>query len=164
MKRLFVCLFKGKVVYNVLAIAALTALLASMAAIAQASEEVNGGAASQLVWQENLTDGLASARKKGKLVLVDLFTDWCGWCKKLDRETYTDPSVVEFVNSHFVCVKLNGEDKGAGQSFAKENKVRGYPCIIVLETDGKVRATHYGYRNPSDFLELIKVDWNEPQH
>jgi thiol:disulfide interchange protein len=123
----------------------------------QAGAAADGTAlARKLVWVHDLQAGIQSAKKGNKLVLVDLYTDWCGWCKRLDRDTYTDASVLEVLNSQFVCVKLDAEDGQQGEAFAKQHKVRGYPCIIVLDSSGKLRATSYGYRNPADFLDMIK--------
>ncbi len=112
--------------------------------------------ARKLVWVHDLQSGLQSAKKGNKLVLVDLYTDWCGWCKRLDRDTYTDAAVLEYLNGQYVCVKLDAEDGQQGEAFAKQHKVRGYPCIIVLDASGKLRATSYGYRNATDFLDMIK--------
>ncbi len=109
----------------------------------------------KLVWKHVLQDGVNLAKKGHKFVLIDLYTDWCGWCKRLDRDTYSDSSVAALLNKDFVCVKLDAEDGGEGQAFAKQHKVRGYPCIIVLGFNGKVRTTSYGYKNVQDFTELL---------
>jgi len=46
-----------------------------------------------------------------KKILVDVYTDWCGWCKVMDRETFADSAVVEYIKEHFYAVKLNAEQK-----------------------------------------------------
>ena len=46
-----------------------------------------------------------------KKILVDVYTDWCGWCKVMDRETFTDSAVVAYINEHFYAVKLDAEQK-----------------------------------------------------
>lgn len=48
-----------------------------------------------------------------KKVFIDLYTDWCGWCKKMDKETFTDPAVVKYLNDNFYAVKFNAEQKEA---------------------------------------------------
>ncbi|MFN3940358.1 MAG: thioredoxin family protein, partial [Chitinophagales bacterium] len=58
-----------------------------------------------------LDEAVAKAKKKDKLLLIDFYTDWCGWCKKLDANTYTDPQVIKYVNEHFYAVKINAEQK-----------------------------------------------------
>src|SRR5690349_18588878 len=53
--------------------------------------------------------GFAKAKKEHKILLVDVYTDWCGYCKVMDRETYTNDTVIRTLKQHFVTVKLNPE-------------------------------------------------------
>ena len=46
-----------------------------------------------------------------KKVFIDIFTDWCGWCKELDRSTFTNPVIVKLMSENFIAVKLNAERK-----------------------------------------------------
>ena len=52
---------------------------------------------------------MALAKQDGKPVLVDVYTDWCGWCKRLDATTYQDSAVVTYINANFHAVKFNAE-------------------------------------------------------
>jgi thioredoxin-related protein len=54
-------------------------------------------------------EGLAKAKKENKFLLVDFYTDWCGWCKKMDSETYANKNIIKLLNKDFVLVKLNPE-------------------------------------------------------
>ncbi len=49
--------------------------------------------------------------KKPRKIFVDVYTDWCGWCKKMDASTFKDPEVVKYVNEKFYAVKMDAEDK-----------------------------------------------------
>ncbi len=50
-------------------------------------------------------------KKNPKKIIVDVYTDWCGWCKKMDKNTYTDAEVIKQIEQHFYFVKLNAEQK-----------------------------------------------------
>lgn len=50
-------------------------------------------------------------KKKQKKIFIDVYTDWCGWCKKMDAETFTNPVIIDYMSKHFYCVKLNAERK-----------------------------------------------------
>src|SRR5689334_3197011 len=50
-------------------------------------------------------------KSSGKPVLIDLYTDWCYWCKVMDKKTYTNSKVIAYINEHFYSVKLNAETK-----------------------------------------------------
>jgi len=56
-------------------------------------------------------DAIAANIKNPKPILIDVFTDWCGWCKKLDKTTYANKVIIEYVNANFYAVKLDGEGK-----------------------------------------------------
>lgn len=110
---------------------------------------------SELTWLKSVQPALAQAGQSNRLVLVDLYTDWCGWCKKLDKDTYANPQVAQFVASHFVTVRMNAEDGGEGQSLATQLKVRGYPCTVILDASGKYRGRAYGYFTPQEFPDKL---------
>ncbi|HLF35120.1 MAG TPA: DUF255 domain-containing protein [Cyclobacteriaceae bacterium] len=51
------------------------------------------------------------AKENPRKIFIDVYTDWCGWCKKMDATTFTDPRIVKLLNTHFYAVKLDGEGK-----------------------------------------------------
>ncbi len=54
-------------------------------------------------------------RNNPKPILVDVYTDWCGWCKVMDRETYSNEKVATYINEHYYAIKLNAERKDSVQ-------------------------------------------------
>jgi len=100
-------------------------------------------------------DVLAQAQKENKLILLDGYTDWCGYCKKMDREVFADEATGDFLNANFINYKLNME-KGEGPSIAKRYFIKGFPTFVVLEPSGKVRHRIVGYKPKQTFVAEAK--------
>ncbi len=105
-------------------------------------------------WIERHTVALARARTEKRLLLVDVYTDWCGWCKKLDREVFADGRVGAAVKD-LVAVKVNAE-KG-GEEIARRYRVRGYPTILFLDGAGNVVERVDGYVDADEMVKLVSA-------
>ena len=100
-------------------------------------------------------DVLKQAQKENKLILLDGYTDWCGYCKKMDREVFADKATGDFLNANFINYKMNME-KGEGPSIAKRYFIKAFPTFIVLEPSGKVRHRIVGYKPKQTFIAEAK--------
>ncbi|HMS53720.1 MAG TPA: DUF255 domain-containing protein, partial [Chitinophagales bacterium] len=56
-----------------------------------------------------ITEAEKAAKKKPKKIMIDVYTDWCGWCKKMDASTFKNPVVANYINQNYYAVKLNAE-------------------------------------------------------
>ncbi|MHB1046696.1 MAG: thioredoxin family protein [Thermoanaerobaculia bacterium] len=99
-------------------------------------------------------EALARARDEKRLLLVDIYTDWCGWCKKLDREVFADGRVGAAAKD-LVAVKVNAE-KG-GEEIARRYRVRGYPTILFLDGEGKVVERIDGYVDAREMVKIVSA-------
>ena len=77
-------------------------------------------------------EALAKARSEERLMFLDFYTDWCYWCKVLDRKVYTDTAVAHLLNTKFVSLKIDAE-KGEGPALDDRLNVSGYPTVILLD-------------------------------
>ena len=98
-------------------------------------------------------------------IFVDVYTNWCGWCKKMDKDTFADEKVAEYVNEHFYAVKLNAEsqekivikeDTITNQMMARSMGVSGYPTMVYIKEDFKTIQAVPGYQKADAFLETLK--------
>ena len=59
----------------------------------------------------SLEEAQEKMKSEPKKVYIDLYTDWCGWCKVMDKKTFSHKQVIDFMNTHFYCVRLHAETK-----------------------------------------------------
>lgn len=116
------------------------------------------------LWRE-WTAGLAEASTKERPVLVDVYTGWCGWCKKMDRDVYSRADVREYLNKRFVPIKLDAESGKLGayegknlssRAIAARLKVTGYPTTVFLRPNGERMVNVPGYVDGDKFLTLLR--------
>lgn len=110
-------------------------------------------------------EGLALAAKTDKMIFIDFYTDWCKFCHKMDKETFTDKEVIDYFNDTFIGVKINGDSKTKlklpqgefnGHELARMFGVRGYPTYWFLKPDGEKINFTSGYSPAVRFLPLLK--------
>ena len=97
-------------------------------------------------WQQ----ALEQARKENKLIFMDCYTSWCGPCKMLAKEVFTDPEVAAFFNEKFVNVKVDME-KGEGMELKEQYKVSAYPTLNFIDGNGGLQHCVVGGM-PADAL------------
>lgn len=122
-----------------------------------------------------------------KKIFVDVYTDWCGWCKRFDATTYKDAKVIDYINQNFYPVKLNAEIKdsvtfnGTKFGFVQDWKVNGaavqlmggqltgYPTTTYVDEKGEILSVVPGYLSSNELLKVLhyfgdnsylKTTWN----
>lgn len=127
---------------------------------AEAVEEARPFAINWLSYNE----GLALAEKENKYVLINFYTDWCGYCKKMDKETYSNEEVKNILNKNFVIVKVNAESNNkviengeeiTERELAKLYQVTGYPTTWFLESNHSRVAPLPGYVASEQFIPVL---------
>jgi len=108
-------------------------------------------------FQGTFDEAKAKAKAEHKFLFVDAYVSWCGPCKTMDREVYTDPKVGGYFVQKFVAIRVDME-KGEGPALAKRlHSIDGYPSLIFLTPDGYMNKTVLGSRSAEDFLAEARL-------
>ncbi len=134
--------------------------------------------AQEVKWM-TLDQALAAQKKKAKPIFMDVYTDWCGPCKMLDKNTFQAKEVADYINANYYAVKFNAEGdsevnykgkkytnpkfdaarkgRNAVHDFTMFLKVQGYPSMYIFDSKGEVKSPIVGYHTPEQLMPLIKV-------
>ena len=145
-------------------------------ACAQQSEPENY---TEIPWL-TLEEAQKQNNKKPRKILVDVYTPWCGPCKLMDKKTFTDPELINYIGKNYYAVKFNGESadpvKFAGKEFANPNfnpnispkrrnsmhqltahlKLRGYPTLFIFDQDLNQISQAVGYKTAPQLLQILQ--------
>jgi thioredoxin-related protein len=84
----------------------------------------------------NIDDVQVAMKKAPKMVWIDVYTEWCVWCKRMDKTTFTNPQVIKYMNEHFYAVKLDAEQAAdirfQGKMFVKQANERTHPFAVEM--------------------------------
>jgi thioredoxin-related protein len=123
--------------------------------------------ASDSTWLTSVPEAKTKAEKEKKLVLLDFTgSDWCGWCKKLDAETFSKPAFAEYASKNLVLVEvdfpktkvLSDDQKAANKALKEKYEVTGFPTLVVMKPDGTVVWKQVGYMQGGPSAMIAKLD------
>lgn len=147
--------------------------LVTFSSFTQGNDEVNRLEKNEIHWY-TLEEAIAAQEESPKMIFIDVYTDWCGWCKVMDNKTFTDHSVIEYMNENFYAVKLDAEQKTPIKFNGREYKyiARGkrgineialdlldmqpsYPAFVILDEELKKSGLFKGYSEPRVFMDKV---------
>lgn len=130
-----------------------------------------------------MNEALAAQKTNPKKIVMDVYTKWCGPCKMMDRNTFSNKDVVNFINENYYAVKFNAEGteeiifdgftytnpnykegrkgRNATHFFADALRIQGYPSIVFFKENGELIQAVTGYKSPSQleiYLRMISND------
>lgn len=124
-------------------------------------------------WEEAVE--LSKTDTKPKKIFVDVYTDWCGWCKKMDQNTFQNPEVSKYMQDNFYMVKMDAEGKDPIEYQGKTFKYipsgrRGYhelaaallqgklsyPTVVFLDEKLNMLSPVPGYQQVEPFMQIAK--------
>ncbi len=142
-----------------------------------------GVANSQQINWMTMDEALKAQEKEPKKIFMDVYTTWCGPCKLLDKNTFSDKSVIEYLNKNYYAVKFNAEGnepvtykdftytnpnyqperkgRNAQHLFAHALKVTAYPSVVFFRENGDLIQAVPGYRTPQQLEIFLKMIYND---
>jgi len=134
----------------------------------------------QIQWM-TLEQAMEAQKKEPKKIFMDVYTDWCGPCKLLDKNTFQNPDVSRYISENYYAVKFNAEGqeeiqffdqtytnpnfdpnrngRNATHQFTQFLGVKGYPTMVFFSENGDPIMPVVGYQKPQQlelFLKMIK--------
>jgi thioredoxin-related protein len=120
----------------------------------------------------SIEEAYAATLKNPKKTIVDVYTDWCGWCKVMDKKTFSNPEVIKYINENYYAVKLDAETKksitlgATTYNFNSENNTNdiavallqgklSFPSIVYLDEEFNMIQPIPGYMDARAFHEVV---------
>lgn len=126
--------------------------------------------AGELTWETSFEKAKKKAAEENKSILINFTgSDWCGWCKRLDREVFRKDAFSEFVEEELVLLKVDfpkytslpADQQRANEELARNYGVRGFPSIFLVDKTGKVLlATGYQAGGADSYVRHLKPHVN----
>ena len=131
--------------------------------------------AQEIRWM-TFEDAVAAAKKSPKKIFIDVYTDWCGWCKRMDQTTFQNHVIAKYINENFYPVKLNAETTDTihfnGHSFVYQASPNGrgganelavallqgrmsYPSYVIMDEQQRLVQKIPGYQNAENFEPIL---------
>jgi thiol:disulfide interchange protein len=111
--------------------------------------EIGGG----LEWLTSFDSALQTAQQKKKPVMIDFYADWCGWCKRLDTDTYAHADVVSKAGD-FIALKIDADVR---RDISSRYRIAGLPTILFIDQNGSEIHRVVGYRRPNQFVQEMEA-------
>ena len=135
--------------------------------------------AQEIKWM-TMDEALVAQSKSPKKIFVDMYTAWCGPCKMLDKNTFSNPDVAAFINKNFYAVKFNAEGnesvnykgklygnpsydpakatkRNSAHQFSRYMGINAYPTVIFIDESGNLINRVKGYRTPQQLEVYLKL-------
>ncbi len=154
-----------KVLFVAIAVVAVGLIFAFMPKNDTVSNVTKRTAEGEIAWM-TWDEAVKANEKAPKKIFIDFYTDWCGWCKKMDQSTFMEPGVVDYVNKNFYAVKFNAEQKEdvkfKGTTFSWTAGGRnGFHKLAFELLDGRLGYPSYVYLTPTFERILISPGYKD---
>lgn len=176
---------------SVITISSVLFVAAMIGSLAFANKEEIPAPEEPLVKWYTFEEAVKLSKKEPKKLFIDVYTDWCGWCKKMDANTFNNPTVAKYLNEKYYPVKFNAEQKESivfmdytfkyvpygnrgyhELAAALLNNQLSYPTVVFMDEELMLIQPLPGYQLPNTFYPILeffgddhykKISWDEFQ-
>lgn len=133
------------------------ALFFACFALVSLGQPVTARSAETISWH-SFDEGMTLAKTAQKKVYINFHADWCGYCHKMERETFKDGQVIAYLNKHFIPVRVDSDKQ---KDLARKYRVRGLPDHVFVAENGETIGNQPGFLGPKDFMKIITFVYEE---
>ncbi|MDD3877829.1 MAG: DUF255 domain-containing protein [Bacteroidales bacterium] len=128
----------------------------------------------------SIEEAVRLQQNEPRKIFMDIYTDWCGWCRRMDAQTFSHPVIAKYLNEKYYAVKFNAEQKDSvvfqGVTFFNQNPEgnrsshdlavallqgrMGYPSVVFIDEESKVITNIPGYKTPNDLEPILNFILN----
>ena len=116
-----------------------------------------------IVWERDYEKAVQRASAEKKIILADMFTDWCVLCKDMDQETFGNPTLIAEMARKYVWLKLNTETEEDGKKLQSEFGIMTYPMVLVLDFKGQEIDRVDRFLQPQPFKQAVEHHLQDPE-
>jgi len=134
-------------------------IVLALLVISAAACAITGGGG-KVSWLTDWNETLSKAQAENKPIMIDFYGDFCPICWKLDRETFSDEELSDFLNDNFICLRSNTGKSSLHESYG----IPGVPTIVFASPEGKEISRIVGYKSPNEFYHYALAALNQWKH
>lgn len=107
--------------------------------------------ASKINWESDFDVSVEKSKSENKIIMMDIYTDWCGACKEMDKNTFKNKSVIDN-STNFIALKFNPEKMSNGKDILKKYNILGFPTMLFINSDGFILKRIVGYIESDELI------------
>lgn len=115
----------------------------------------NSGEVNAFPTMTNYEKALKNAKTEGKFIFIDAYTDWCGWCKIMEKKTFSDEQVKLKMQGYANCYRLEMEKETIGQQLKMKYGVGVFPSFLILTSEGNLHRVIEGFHEKEQWVQLL---------